>query len=94
MEEQGDILQLQSLGLGIEKVHHRNEDGIQHGENDEGAPADIVYTYQYRSSACQVENLPNAIGVIFTTANTAIQFHPDAMACILVRTRVVFSSAG
>jgi hypothetical protein len=38
-------------------------------------------------------DLPNAVGVIFTTAKTAIQFHPDAIACIFVRT-VVLISAG
>lgn len=32
--------------------------------------------------------------MILTTAKTAIQFHPDAMACILERTRVVDSSVG
>lgn len=37
---------------------------------------------------------PNEMGVILTTANTAIQFQPDAMACILDRTRVVDSSDG
>lgn len=98
VEKQGDVLELESLRLRVKEVHHRDKYGVQYREDDKGAPADVVYTSYVSMSFFLIhqaqQNPPNAIGVIFTTANTAIQFHPDAMACIRVRTRVVFSSAG
>lgn len=38
--------------------------------------------------------LPKDMGVILTTAKTAIQFQPDAIACILDLTLVVLISVG
>lgn len=95
-KQEGNVLQLQSFRLGVEKVHHRDECGIQHSEDNKRAPSDVgcfsqQEPFQVRSRS---GNLPKEIGVILTTANTAIQFHPEAMACILVRTRVVLISAG
>ena len=43
MKQQGHVLQLEPLGLWIEEVYHRNEYGVQDGEYDERAPADVFW---------------------------------------------------
>lgn len=37
-----NILQLKTFGLGKEEIHQRDPGGVQHGEDDVGAPANIV----------------------------------------------------
>lgn len=95
-EEKRDILQFQAFRLRIEEVHHGDKCRVEHSKDDECAPANVFY---FVSAGCSwkervLKHIRNASGVIFTTAKTAIQFQPDAIACIRVLVRVVDISLG
>lgn len=40
-KEERDILQLKPLGLGIEEIDHRDEGGVEHGEDNKRPPSDV-----------------------------------------------------
>lgn len=42
-KQKRDILEFETLGLWIEQIDHRDEGGIEHGEDNKCPPSDVVY---------------------------------------------------
>lgn len=95
VEEEGNILNTDALGLRIEDENHDNERSIKNGVNDECVPTNIFYVWISRHLFGRILGyLRKAMGVIFTTTKTNIQLKPLPIACIFVLVLVVEISDG
>ena len=105
LEQQGNILQLESPSAGVEE-DHGDEARDVYSEGDKSPPFELARVLQLANlTVCdnKLYGLQEALlvckAISFTergrgnlrTVKTAIQFHPEAIACILELTRVVDS---